>query len=136
MPRLLKLLGCIVGFLVLLWTSVALWGTFSPMVLLHYSKTATEQIGVFFNDNHDTSKFEMRPGETVARYTAMFPKPDMWLLLTFPGQSSDSLEITKPFRRIDVCIGPDAKIARVEIRHGFFDRFRDPNPPCETLPTH
>ena len=98
----LKFFGVIVGLLAALWSCIALWGTFSPIVLLHYSGRATDQIGVFFNDHHDTAKFGMKPGQTVARYTAMFPKPDMWLLLTFPSQSTESLEITEPFRRIDV----------------------------------
>ncbi len=127
----LKFFAIIVALLAALWCSIALWGTFSPIVLLHYSERATEEIGVFFNDNHNTAKFGMSPGETSAQYTAMFPKPDMWLLLTFPSQSTDSLEITKPFRRIDVCIGPGAKIERTVTRHGFFDRFTEPSPPCE-----
>jgi hypothetical protein len=53
----------------------------------------------------------------------MFPEPDMWILLTFPSQSNDALEITKPFSRIDVFIGPGAKIERTEVHDGFFARF-------------
>ena len=131
MRFLLKFFGSIVGILAVLWSCIALWGTFSPIVVLHYSERATDRIGVFFNDNDNTAKFGMSPGETSAQYTAMFPKPDMWLLLTFPSQSTDSLEITNPFRQIDVCIGPGAKIERKVTRHGFLDRFTVPSPPCE-----
>lgn len=136
MRFLLKFFGSIVGLLAALWAFIALWGAFSPAVLLHYSKDAAKQISVFFLENTDTAKFGMAPGQTVVLRTAMFPKPDMWMLLTFPSESSDSLEITQPFRRIDVCIGPGAKIERTETRHGFFDRFTDPSPPCELPSKH
>lgn len=123
MRFLLKLFGVVFGLLVGLWTCIVLWGSFSPVVLLHYSKDATEEISVFFNDNHDTAKFGMNPGETVRFRTAMFPKPDMWILLTFPSESPDSLELTKPFSRVEVYIGPGAKIERTEVHEGFFARF-------------
>jgi len=94
-----------------------------PTVALHYSAEATDSLGYFLNDNHSITKRGLKPGESVKYPTAMFPEPDMWILLTFPFQSDDFLEITKPFSRIDVFIGPGAKIERTEVRHGFFARF-------------
>jgi hypothetical protein len=94
-----------------------------PTVALHYSAEATDSLGYFLNDNHSITKRGLKPGESVKYPTAMFPEPDMWILLTFPFQSDDFLEITKPFSRIDVFIGPGAKIKRTEVRHGFFARF-------------
>lgn len=106
------------------------WFHCRPVVALHYSDQARESIGFFFNDNHNTAKQGLEPGESVVFPTAMFPDSGMWILLTFPFDSKDSLEITKPFSRIDVCIGPGAKIDRTEIRHGFFARFTEPPIPC------
>ncbi|MDH0093729.1 MULTISPECIES: hypothetical protein [Achromobacter] len=133
MRGLLKFLGGVACFLALPWSAIVLWGAFTPAVFLHYSDAASEEIGVFFNDNHDTDKFGMMPGETVTLRTAMFPRQEMWILLTFPTDSTDSLEITKPFRRIDVCIGAGAKIEKTEIRHGWLDRFTEPKPSCKAL---
>lgn len=50
----------------------------------------------------------------------------MWVTLSFPVASRDVLHVTEPFSRIDVYIGPAARIGRTEIRHGFFARFSAP----------
>jgi len=102
---------------------VVIWFHCRPIIALHYSDEAKESIGYFLNDNDVITKRGLNPGESVKYPAAMFPKPDMWILLTFPFDSDDFLEITKPFSRIDVFIGPGAKIERTEVRHGFFARF-------------
>lgn len=122
MRVLLKFCGLVFFLLAALWVGIALWGSFSPVVSLHYSNDASNSISVFFNDNHDISKFSMAPGETVEFRTAMFPNPDMWILLTFPGHSPDYLELTKPFSRVEVYISPDAWIEHTTIRNDFFSR--------------
>ncbi|EHK64366.1 hypothetical protein [Achromobacter arsenitoxydans] len=122
MRSLLKAFRWAAGLLGGLWLVIALWGAFSPVVYLHYSKDATARISVFFNDNDDTAKQGMEPGQTVEFRTAMFAKPDMWILLTFPGESPDRLVLAKPFSRVEVYIGPGAKIERVETREDFFAR--------------
>ncbi|KNE29094.1 hypothetical protein AFM18_03960 [Achromobacter spanius] len=106
-----------------LWASVALWGAFSPVVLLHYSKDAESPIRVFFNDNDDTLKLGMTPGQTLRFRTAMFPRPDMWILITFPGQSPDHVELTQPFSRVDIFVGAGAKVERTAVHERFFARF-------------
>lgn len=119
--RILKWMGIFALLTPLLWIMFVYFCR--PVVALHYSKEATDRIGYFFNDNHAISKRGLSPGESVEYLTAMFPKPDMWILLTFPRDSNDALEITKPFSRIDVFIGPGAKIERTEVHDGFFARF-------------
>ena len=122
MRCLLTTLGVICAVAAGLWASVALWGAFSPVVLLHYSKHAESPLSVFFNDNDDTLKLGMSPGQTLKFRTAMFPGPDMWILITFPGASPDHIELTKPFSRVDVFVGAGAKIVRTEVDERFFAR--------------
>jgi hypothetical protein len=50
----------------------------------------------------------------------------MWMLISTPREKGDTLEITKPFSRIDVYFATGGKIDRTEIRHGFFARFLEP----------
>ncbi|MNT21679.1 hypothetical protein D3C72_1570260 [compost metagenome] len=57
----------------------------------------------------------------------MFPSPDVWILLSFPWEKGDHLEITKPFDRIDVFIRPGGKIERTVVGEGFFSRFKTPD---------
>ncbi|AZS81438.1 hypothetical protein N8H69_13510 [Achromobacter spanius] len=116
-------LGTICVVVAGLWASVALWGAFSPVVLLHYSKDAESPIRVFFNDNDDTLKLGMTPGQTLRFRTAMFPRPDMWILITFPGQSPDHVELTQPFSRVDIFVGAGAKVERTAVHERFFARF-------------
>lgn len=123
MRTLFTFISIVAGLLASLWLAIALWGAFSPVVLLHYSADAGDRLLYFFNDNDDTTKAYIAPGETVRLRTAMVPKPNMWILLSFPRENGDSLEITKPFSRIDVYIGPGAKIERTEIHQEFFARF-------------
>lgn len=80
------------------------------------------------------SKRGLSPGETVKFPTALFPESDMWIQISFPREDADSMEITEPFSRIDVCIVEGRGIERTVVRHGFFDRFRDLNPPCDSAP--
>ncbi|MDH0091782.1 hypothetical protein N7373_10045 [Achromobacter mucicolens] len=105
-----------------------------PVVVLHYSEHAIKRLGYFFNNNHNITKRGLSPGETVKFPTAMFPAPDTWILLTFPRERGDIVEITEPFSRIDVCIVEGGGIERTVVRHGFFDRFTDLNPPCDSAP--
>lgn len=113
-----------------------LWGIFvyfcRPVVVLHYSEFASRRIGYFFNDNLDTTKRGLNPGETVKFPTAMFPASDMWIQISFPREDADSMEITEPFSRIDVCIVEGGGIERTVVRHGFLDRFTNLNPPCDS----
>ena len=97
-----------------------------PVVALHYAEDAQADLLVFFNDNHDTTRFLLAPGQTVSSPTAMFPASDMWMLISTPREKGDTLEITKPFSRIDVYFARGGKIDRTEIRHGFFARFLEP----------
>jgi hypothetical protein len=120
---LLKCVGIMLGLVAALWAGVATWGAFSPIVVLHYSKNATSPISVFFNDNDDTRRLSMTPGQTANLRTAMFSEPDMWILLTFPGQSSDHVELATPFSRVEVYIGPAARIERTTVKQEFFARF-------------
>lgn len=94
-----------------------------PVVALHYSQDASAELLVFFNDNHDTTRFLLTPGQSVSSPTAMFPASDMWLQISFPREEGDRMEITKPFSRIDVYIAGRGKIERAEISQGFFARF-------------
>ncbi|RQO35730.1 hypothetical protein DBR37_04985 [Herminiimonas sp. KBW02] len=64
----------------------------------------------------------MAPGNSVEFRTAMFPKHDMWILLTFPGESPDQLELTQPFSRVNVYIVPGARIEHTTIQGEFFSR--------------
>ena len=97
-----------------------------PVVALHYAEDAQADLLVFFNDNHDTTRFLLAPGQSVSSPTAMFPVSDMWMLISTPRERGDTLEITKPFSRIDVYFATGGKIDRTEIRHGFFARFLEP----------
>jgi len=97
-----------------------------PVVALHYAEDAQADLLVFFNDNHDTTRFLLAPGQSVSSPTAMFPASDMWMLISTPREKGDTLEITKPFSRIDVYFATGGKIDRTEIRHGFFARFLEP----------
>lgn len=97
-----------------------------PVVALHYSEDAHADLLVFFNDNHDTARFLLVPGQSVKSPTAMFPASDMWMLISFPREKGDSMEITKPFSRVDVYIAAGGRIERTEIRQGFFTRFVKP----------
>lgn len=101
-----------------------------PVVALHYSADARADILVFFNDNHDTARFLLAPGQSVTSPTAMFPASDMWMLISFPREDGDSMEITKPFSRVDVYIGAGGKIERTETRQRFFARFTEPGDQC------
>jgi len=123
-----RLLCAILGLLACIWVFSAAWGAFSPVVVVHYSEHATGRVSVFFNDNDDTRKLGMSPGQTLRFRTAMFPKPGMWILITFPGHSADHIELTQPFSRVDVFVGDGAKVERTEIRDRFLARLFSGNP--------
>lgn len=114
-----------------IWVSFLLWLLFQllcrPVVVLHYSAKATESIGLFLDADSCISKRDLSPGESAFIPTAMNPPPDMWVILSFPVASRDVLHVKEPFSRIDVYIGPGARIERTETRHGFFARFTDPS---------
>ncbi|MFD4836769.1 hypothetical protein ACFWP0_04620 [Achromobacter sp. NPDC058515] len=131
MRFLLKFFGITLGLIAALCASIAVWGALSPVVVLHYESGATQPLGYFFNDNLHITKAGLVPGETVKFPTAMFPGPDMWILLSFPWEDGDHLEITKPFDRIDVFIRPGGKIERTVIRNRFFSRFTEPTAQCD-----
>jgi len=113
-----------------LWVCFLVWFLFMwlcrPIVALHYSPKADETIGFFLDTEFSVTKRELSPGQSAFIPTAMNPHPDMWVTLSFPVASRDVLHITEPFSRIDVYIGPAARIERTEIRHGFFARFSAP----------
>ena len=114
-----------------IWVCFLVWILFmwlcSPVVALHYSAEATEPIGYFLDTESSNTKRVLTPGDSTFITTAMNPPSDMWVTLSFPVASRDVLEVTKPFSRIDVYIGPGARIERTEIRHDFFARFTDPD---------
>lgn len=119
------------------WASRAIWVCFlvwilfmwlcSPVVALHYSVEATEPIGYFLDTESSNTKRVLAPGKSDYTSTAMNPPSDMQVILSFPVLRREVLHVTEPFSRIDVYIGPGARIERTEIRHDFFARFTDPD---------
>lgn len=114
-----------------LWASFLVWILFMwlcpPLVALHYSAKASESIVYFLDTESSITKSDLAPGESTFVPTAMYPPSEMWVTLSFPGTSRDVLEVTAPFSRIDVYIGPGARIERTETRYGFFSRFTNPS---------
>ncbi|WP_139026513.1 hypothetical protein [Achromobacter arsenitoxydans] len=114
-----------------IWAGFLAWILFAwlcrPVVALHYSAKATASIGFYFESDENRTKRGLAPGESVWLPTAMNPPSDMLVMLSFPFDSKDVLHVKEPFSRIDVYIGPGARIEWTETRHGFFSRFTNPS---------
>ena len=123
------LCGTIVGLMAAFWASIALWGTLSPVVVLHYANDAAEPVVIFFNDNHSLTRELIQPGEAIRYPTAMFASPRSWIEVSTPYVNRNGVEIQGKFSRVDVCISAEAKFES-EVRHSFFARFTEPSNPC------
>lgn len=111
---------CFLSWILFMWLC-------SPIVAMHYSSRATESLVFYLYSDGTITKSELAPGKSDYTSTAMNPPSDMQVILSFPVLRREVLHVTEPFSRIDVYIGPEARIERTEIRHGFFARFTDPD---------
>ncbi|WP_156902791.1 hypothetical protein [Achromobacter sp. MFA1 R4] len=111
---------CFLSWILFMWLC-------SPIVALHYSSQATESLVFYLYSDGTITKSELAPGKSDYTSTAMNPPSDMQVILSFPVLRREVLHVTEPFSRIDVYIGPGARIERTEIRHDFFARFTDPD---------
>lgn len=108
-----------------------IWYFCRPVFVVHYSKLGSRSVGLIYDTDLYLSRRSLNPGESARYFTDWRQEADYWTGLSVLAQHRDEVEITGSFSRIDLCVGPSAKIERVETRHGFSDRFTDPNPPCE-----
>jgi hypothetical protein len=110
---------CVASFL---WA--VFWLFCRPVVILHYAPDAQGSDVYFFNEDNDTLKKEIKPGQVERIYTDYFQSRDFPMILSLPYSSRDGTYLTPPFSRVDIYIDANAKIDRVATRYGFFDRFQ------------
>jgi hypothetical protein len=108
-----------------LWLALAVNAFTSPVVFLHYSAAAAAAAPVtyFFNEDNDIVKDRLAPGASVEFRTARRPREGYVIDVSLPFAGADGVEIRPPFSRVDVYIGPDAKIVRTVVRTDFLARF-------------
>jgi hypothetical protein len=97
-----------------------------PVVVIHYSAAAEEPIGYIYDTDWYLSRDGLHPGESTRYFADWRQKPGHWTGISVVGEKWDYVEINGPFSRVDVYVGPDAKVQRTEIRYGFFARFTKP----------
>jgi len=97
-----------------------------PVVAIHYSAAAKEPIGYIYDTDLYLSRGALDPGESNGYFADWRQKPDHWTGISVVREKWDDVEINGPFSRVDVYVGPDAKVQRTEIRYGFFARFTTP----------
>lgn len=105
---------------------IIFWLLCRPVVVLHYASSATKPVTYFFDEQYDTTKDHLNPGEALKIYVSMFPTKGANIDLSLPFASRDGVTLAPPFSRVDIYIDADTKIKRTIIRHGFFDRFSSP----------
>jgi hypothetical protein len=93
------------------------------VIALHYAADARQPVAYFFNDNDAITRGELAPGGTEKFSMPMFPSPDSTVYFSLPFASRDGAAIKPPYSRVDVYVDAATKIERIEIKHGFFDRF-------------
>ena len=113
----------IVGVLALVWLMLAVSYYTSPVVVLHYSATASKPVGYFFNEEDDVTKEYIYPGTSVALRTRHSRNDNYFIDVSLPQASRDGIHITQPFSRVDVYIGADTRITRTVIKTEFLARF-------------
>jgi len=118
-----KTLLAIAGTITALWLALAVNAFTSPVVFLHYAADARAPVVYFFNEDNDIVKDRLAPGASVEFRTARRLHADYFIDVSLPFASRDGVEITQPFSRIDVYIGPDTKVERTVIRHDYLARF-------------
>lgn len=96
-----------------------------PVVVIHYSALAKAPIGYLYHTDWYLSRDGLQPGGTSRYFADWRQKPDHWTGISVVGETRDHVEITGPFSRVDVYVGPDARVQRTDIRHGFFARFAE-----------
>jgi hypothetical protein len=119
MPK--KLLA-VAGTIAALWLAFAVNSVTLPVVFLHYSATATAPVTYFFNEDNDIVKDHLEPGASIEFRTARRLHADYFIDVSLPFASRDGVEIRQPFSRVDVYIGPDAKIERTVVKTDFLAR--------------
>ena len=119
MPR--KLLA-IAGTLGALWLALGVNSLTLPVVFLHYSAAATVPVTYFFNEDNDIVKDRLVPGASIEFRTARRLHAGYFIDVSLPFASRDGVEIRQPFSRVDVYIGPDAKIERTVVKNDFLAR--------------
>ncbi len=107
------------------------WYFCRPVVVIHYSAAGGSPIGYFYDTDVYLARRTLHPGESAMYYTDWHHASDYWTSVSLPAESGDHVEVNGPFSRVDVYVGPDAKVQRTTIRHGFFARFSEPSEPCE-----
>jgi hypothetical protein len=105
-----------------LWLAVIVHSLTSPVVFLHYSAAATVPVAYFFNEDNDIVKDQLAPGASTEFRTERHPHARYVIDVSLPLAGGDSVEITQPFSRVDVYIGPDKKIGRTVIKTAFLAR--------------
>lgn len=105
---------------------ILFWLFCRPVVVLHYASNATKPVTYFVDEQNDTTKDHLNPGEVLKIYTVMFPAAGSSIDVSLPFSSRDGVTLTTPFSRVDIYIDADAKIQRTIIHHGFFARFSSP----------
>lgn len=99
------------------------WFFCRPVIVLHYAADAGKPVGYFFNENDDTTRGELAPGQTEKFFMPMFPSADAFVDFSLPFASRDGVNIKPPYSRVDVYIDAATRIERTDTKHGFFDRF-------------
>jgi hypothetical protein len=117
-----KLLA-VAGALAALWLALGVNSFTMPVVFLHYSAAAAAPVTYFFNEDNDIVKDRLAPGASVEFRTARRPREGYVIDVSLPFAGADGVEIRPPFSRVDVYIGPDAKIVRTVVRTDFLARF-------------
>lgn len=113
----------VVGAMAILGLVLYVYAASAPVVVLHYSATATKPIGYFFNDDDDITKALIYPGTQAQFRTARSPREGYVIEVSMPAENGDGVEIKPPFSRVDVYIGADAKIERTVTRTDFMAKF-------------
>ena len=118
----IMIVGVVLCLLVLV---LACYAYTAPVVVLHYAANASEPVAFFFNDDNNISKDTLYPGTRRQFRTATRPHAGYFIEVSLPLTSQDGVEIKPPFSRVDIYIGPDARIATTAVRTDFMARFRD-----------
>jgi hypothetical protein len=117
-----KTLLAIAGAIVASWLALFVNAVTLPVVFLHYSASAVAPVTYFFNEDNDIVKDHLAPGASIEFRTARRPHAGYFIDVSLPFAGSDGVEIRQPFSRIDVYIGPDAKIERTVVDNDFLAR--------------
>jgi hypothetical protein len=96
---------------------------FAPVIILHYSNEAKIDVKFFYIEGDLIIKSHLFPGQISKFFVDTPSKINTPIHISLPEHGNEYIDIAHPFSRVDIYINSEEKIAQVDKKMKFFDRF-------------